>query len=134
MHKVKLLPKKLHNYQSSVNSLAILPAFLYSYFVFGAGSLFLVPYSLFHSMPITSSAKKALRQNRTRRSRNILKKEAYKKLIVSYRKMIAGKKTDDAKAKLPAIFKALDKAAKTNVIAKNKAARLKSRLALKLAR
>ena len=96
--------------------------------------MFLVPYSLFHSMPITSSAKKALRQNRTRRSRNILKKEAYKKLIVSYRKMIAGKKTDDAKAKLPAIFKALDKAAKTNVIAKNKAARLKSRLALKLAR
>lgn len=85
-------------------------------------------------MPITSSAKKALRQNRTRRSRNMQKKEAYKKLVVSYRKLIAGKKVDEAKAKLPAIYKTLDKAAKTNVIAKNKASRLKSRLAQLMAR
>jgi len=83
-------------------------------------------------MPITSSAKKALRQARTRRGRNIKKKETYKKLVVSYRKMIAAKKTVDAEKQLPLVFKALDKAAKTNVITKNKASRLKSRLAKQL--
>ena len=84
-------------------------------------------------MPITQSAKKALRQAKTRRLRNMTKKEAYKKLVVSYRKLIAAKKIDEAKATLPAVQKALDKAAKTNIIAKNKASRLKSRL-IKLAK
>jgi small subunit ribosomal protein S20 len=79
-------------------------------------------------MPITSSAKKALRQNRTRRAENLLKKEAYKKAVVNYRKLIAAKKMDEARALLPTVFKALDKAAKTKVIEKNKASRLKSRL------
>jgi small subunit ribosomal protein S20 len=80
-------------------------------------------------MPITQSAKKALRQARTRRARNNKKKEAYKKLIVNYKKLVAAKKFDDVKNQLPLIQKALDKAAKTNVISKNKASRLKSRLA-----
>ncbi len=80
-------------------------------------------------MPITQSAKKALRQAITRRGRNNKKKEAYKKLVVGYKKLVAAKKLDEAKSQLPAIQKALDKAAKTNVIAKNKASRLKSRLA-----
>ena len=35
----------------------------------------------------------------------------------------------DAAAKLSAVYQSLDKAAKTNVITKNKAQRLKSRLA-----
>jgi small subunit ribosomal protein S20 len=80
-------------------------------------------------MPITTSAKKALRQNKTRQKRNVVKKEAYKKAVVDYRKLIAAKKLDEAAKALPAAFKALDKAAKTNVIEKNKASRLKSRLA-----
>lgn len=79
-------------------------------------------------MPITSSAKKALRQNKTRNARNTIKKEAYKKAVVKYRKLVVAKKLDEAKQLLPTVFKALDKAAKTNVIAKNKASRLKSRL------
>ena len=79
-------------------------------------------------MPITSSAKKALRQNKTRRARNIVKKEAYKKLVVKYRKLATAKAGDEAKKLMPSVFKALDKAAKANVIAKNKASRLKSRL------
>jgi small subunit ribosomal protein S20 len=79
-------------------------------------------------MPITSSAKKALRQNKTRRADNIAKKEAYKKVVVKYRKLVAAKATEEAKKLIPSVFKALDKAAKTNVIAKNKASRLKSRL------
>lgn len=84
-------------------------------------------------MPITSSAKKALRQNITRRARNLKKKEAYKKAVKEFRSLVSGKKIDDAKAKLAGVFKALDKAAKTKVIEKNKASRLKSRLARLLA-
>ena len=79
-------------------------------------------------MPITSSAKKALRQAKTRRERNIKKKEAYKGAVKTYRKLVAEKKWEDAVAKLPIVYKSVDKAAKTNVIAKNKAQRLKSRL------
>lgn len=79
-------------------------------------------------MPITTSAKKALRQNIRRRKRNLQKKEAYKKLVISYKKQVAGRNFEEAKKILPQLQKALDKAAKTNVIAKNKASRLKSRL------
>lgn len=80
-------------------------------------------------MPITTSAKKALRQNKTRHARNVVKKEAYKKGVVDFRKLVAAKKFDEAAKVLPIAFKALDKAAKTSVIEKNKASRLKSRLA-----
>ena len=80
-------------------------------------------------MPITSSAKKALRQAKTRRERNTKKKNAYKDAVKTYRKLAAGQQKEDAAAKLSAAYKALDKAAKTNVITKNKARRLKSRLA-----
>lgn len=80
-------------------------------------------------MPITSSAKKALRQNETRYERNTKKKQAYKKAVTGLRKLIAAKKMEDAAKALPSVFKALDKAAKTKVIEKNKASRLKSRLA-----
>jgi len=79
-------------------------------------------------MPITSSAKKALRQNRTRHARNVAKKEIYKKAVVKYRKLIAAKTIDEAQKFLPTVFKALDKAAKSKIIEKNKASRLKSRL------
>jgi small subunit ribosomal protein S20 len=85
-------------------------------------------------MPITKSAKKALRQNTTRRGRNTAKKEAYKKTLKSYKKLITDKKVDEAKALLPNVFKALDKAAKAKVIEKNKAARLKSSVAQLIAR
>lgn len=79
-------------------------------------------------MPITKSAKKALRQSIRRRIRNIEKKEAYKRLIRDIRKSAAAGKQEEAKKNLPQLYKALDKAVKTNVIKKNKASRLKSRL------
>lgn len=85
-------------------------------------------------MPITESAKKAFRQNLTNRARNTVKKEAYKKAVKNYRKTVADKKIGDAATDLSKAFQALDKAAKTNVISKNKASRLKSRLAKKLAK
>ncbi len=79
-------------------------------------------------MPITKSAKKALRQSLRRRARNLKKKEAYKRLVRDVRKAAAAGKTEGAKKLLPQLYRALDKAAKTNVIKKNKASRLKSRL------
>ena len=85
-------------------------------------------------MPITSSAKKALRQNKTRHARNVIKKEAYKKVLIKYRKAVAAKTMDEAAKFLPLVFKALDKAAKSKVIEKNKASRLKSRLSKLLAK
>ena len=85
-------------------------------------------------MPITSSAKKAFRQNQTRRARNVTRKEVYKKAVLNYRRLVAAKKMAEAKAALVTVYKALDKAARTNVIEKNKASRLKSRLAQLLAR
>ena len=80
-------------------------------------------------MPITTSAKKALRQSIRRRERNIEKSEGYKRAIKDYKKLVAAKKPGEAKTALQKVYKALDKAAKTNVISKNKASRLKSRLA-----
>lgn len=79
-------------------------------------------------MPITQSAKKALRQNVRRRTRNLIKKDAYKRSVKEYRELIAAKKVSEAKVLLSKVFQSLDKAAKTKVIEKNKASRLKSRL------
>lgn len=80
-------------------------------------------------MPITQSAKKALRQSIRRRLQNIARKDAYKKVVKEYRKLIESKDFEKAKALLPKAYKTLDKAAKTNSIKKNMASRLKSRLA-----
>lgn len=79
-------------------------------------------------MPITRSAKKALRQSIRRRARNFVKREAYKDVIKNIRKFSTAGKTKDAQNLLPKLYKALDKAAKTHVVKKNKAARIKSRL------
>ncbi len=83
-------------------------------------------------MPITKSAKKALRQTKTRRERNIKRKDAYKSAVKTYKKLVDAKNTGEAATKLAAAYKALDKAAKTGAIKKNKASRIKSRLAKKL--
>ena len=77
-------------------------------------------------MPITKSAKKALRQTKTRRKRNIKKISHYKAAVKDFRKLVAAGKKDDAKKLLPRLYQALDKAAKSGVIKKNKASRLKS--------
>jgi small subunit ribosomal protein S20 len=85
-------------------------------------------------MPIIQSAKKAMRQSATRRARNLKKSEAYKKAVKTYKKLVAGKKIDDAKKYLETVYKTLDKAAKVNVVTKNKASRLKSRLSQLIAK
>ena len=79
-------------------------------------------------MPITKSAKKALRQNKKRRDRNLVYKKKMKDLIKKIRSLANDKKIEEAKKLLPQVYKILDKAAKTNVIKKNTASRKKSRL------
>jgi small subunit ribosomal protein S20 len=80
-------------------------------------------------MPIIKSAKKALRQNLKRQAVNKATKQKMKSLLKETRTLVAGKKSGEAKKNLPAIYKALDKAAKTGVIKPNTAARRKSRIA-----
>lgn len=79
-------------------------------------------------MPVTKSAKKALRQNQKRRKRNLLYKNKIKDLRKKIRKLVEEKKIKEAEALLPDFYKAVDKAAKENVIKKNTAARKKSRI------
>ncbi|MBM3256858.1 MAG: 30S ribosomal protein S20 [Candidatus Liptonbacteria bacterium] len=83
-------------------------------------------------MPIISSAKKALRQSARRRTLNLARTDAYKRTVKEFRKLVSSKKLDEAKTILAKAYKVLDKAAKTGTIKKNKADRLKSRLAVKL--
>lgn len=79
-------------------------------------------------MPITQSAKKAMRQARRRALANRAKKDALKRAVKKYRKFVAAKKMEEAKTALPVLYKIIDKTAKANVIKKNKARRMKSRL------
>lgn len=85
-------------------------------------------------MPITSSAKKALRQNKSRRVMNLKRQDAYKSAVKQVRALVGQKKFDEAAAALNLAFKKLDKAAKGNTIKKNKASRLKSRLSQLMAK
>ncbi len=79
-------------------------------------------------MPITKSAKKALRQNIRRKAKNLVYKRKIKNLIKKVGELVLEKKAEEAKNLLPRIYKALDKAAKVNVIKKNTATRRKSRI------
>ncbi|MBI2674118.1 MAG: 30S ribosomal protein S20 [Candidatus Yanofskybacteria bacterium] len=85
-------------------------------------------------MPITQSAKKALRQSLTRKARNLRRKNNYKTALKELSSYASAGNKKEAEKLLPKVYKALDKAAKTNVIAKNKAARLKAKAAKMLAK
>ena len=79
-------------------------------------------------MPITASAKKALRQSKRRAVKNLARKEAFKSALKRIQKLVIDKKLADAEKLIPEAYQAIDKAAKTGVIKKNAAARKKSRL------
>ena len=79
-------------------------------------------------MPITSSAKKALRSSSKKRVYNTARKDAVKDVIKEVRKLASAGKKKEAEALLPKAFQALDKAAKNHTIDKNNASRKKSRL------
>ena len=85
-------------------------------------------------MPITKSAKKALRKSLRRKERNIKNKTKIKNLIKEVKDLVAQKKIEEAKRLLPKIYKILDKAAKTGLIKKNAASRKKSRISKLIAK
>ena len=80
-------------------------------------------------MPITKSAKKALKGSKKKRVFNLRRKTAMKSTIKEVRELVAGGKKDEDLKLIPKIQKVLDKAAKRGVIKKNTASRKKSRLA-----
>ena len=79
-------------------------------------------------MPITKSAKKALRQNQKRKKRNLQKKKVLKNLLKKVKELASEKKIEEAKKLLPQVYRALDKTAKIGLIKKNAAGRKKSRI------
>ncbi len=85
-------------------------------------------------MPKILSAKKALRQNIRHRAKNSKQKELLKKALKSFKKLVAAKKSKEAQDEIKKVYKALDKAAKSGIIKKNTAGRLKSRMAKLLAK
>lgn len=80
-------------------------------------------------MANTKSAKKAIRQTKTRTLRNLQKKREIKQLIKEVRKLVTKGKKEEASEKFKLATKKIDKAAKTHFMHKNTAARYKSRLA-----
>lgn len=87
-------------------------------------------------MPITKSAKKALRNSDKKRIFNLRSKS---NIIDSRRKLMKIVTSPEPKKDLIAValgefYSSLDKAVKTNYIHKNKASRLKSRMALRISK
>ena len=84
-------------------------------------------------MAKTTSAKKALRVSHRRKVFNVRRKKTMKEAVKETGKLILAKNGKGAEASMPALFKAIDKAAKHGTIKKNTAARMKSRIAKRLA-
>ena len=82
-------------------------------------------------MPITSAAKKALKVNKRQRAENDITRAKVKGALKGARFAIESNESDVDK-KVSQAYRELDMASKKNVIHKNKAARLKSRLTKKL--
>lgn len=78
-------------------------------------------------MPITKSAKKAIRGSLRKKAVNDQRKRTMKEVIKKIEKAAKASK-EEAKNMLSSAYKAIDKAAKKGVIKKNNAARKKSRL------
>lgn len=79
-------------------------------------------------MPITKSAKKALRQSERKRALNLKRRKAVSEVVRKIKNLVSSGKPDEALAMLPQAYKAFDKAVKRNILHKNAASRKKSRL------
>ena len=79
-------------------------------------------------MPITSSAKKALRGSLRKKKVNDLRKKTMKDEMKKVERLVKEKKVDEARKLVPKVFQTIDKAAKKGVIKKNNAANKKSRM------
>lgn len=80
-------------------------------------------------MPITKSAKKALRASKRKRVVNIRRSRAAQDAVKEIKKLLADKNAAGAKTAFAKAQSAIDKAAKKGTISKNTASRKKSRLA-----
>lgn len=86
-------------------------------------------------MANTSSAKKAVRSSQKKHIHNLGWKKRIKSAIKNILTLIKDKKSgEDLKTSLSAAQKVLDKAAKENVMHRNKANRIKSKLSKKLSK
>ena len=85
-------------------------------------------------MPITSSAKKALRASKNKAVYNAKRKDAISDVTKKIKKLIADKKVKEAEALLATAYQAIDKAAKTHLIHKNTSSRKKARIAAMIAK
>ncbi len=83
-------------------------------------------------MPTTKSAKKRLKTDKKKRTRNIRVKKSLKVLVKNLNQTIELKKEEEVKEALGKAGSALDRAASKGVIHKNTARRKKSRLARKV--
>ena len=79
-------------------------------------------------MPITKSAEKALRASARKRVNNERRATAIRLITKKAKKLAREGKVKEARALMPEIQQAYDKAAKTGLIKKNAASRKKSRL------
>lgn len=79
-----------------------------------------------------TSAIKETRKNVKRRAKNAKTKSTIKELIRTVNSAIVSKNLEAAKTAIKSAFSALDKAAKKNIIHKNKADRKKAELAKNL--
>jgi len=79
-------------------------------------------------MPITSSAKKALRSSLRKRAFNLLRKDKAARAVKSLKKLIVAGNKKEAQAQMRTVQQALDKAVKGHTLDKNTASRKKSRL------
>lgn len=85
-------------------------------------------------MPITVSAKKALRASKKKRVYNLRHKKSVDVALLQFRKLVAAKDKSGAAKLMPDLYQALDKSAKVGYIKANAAARLKSRAAASIAK
>ena len=79
-------------------------------------------------MPITGSAKKAIRVSKRKKVVNDRRIKNMKEAVRNIEKAVKAGKKDDAAKMLSQAFQAVDKAAKRGVIKKNTAGRKKARL------
>jgi small subunit ribosomal protein S20 len=79
-------------------------------------------------MAITKSAKKAQRVAERRTVYNLRRKKALKDILKQAGKLVSAKKGKEAESLMPQVSAAVDKAVKGRVLAKNAAARIKSKL------
>jgi len=81
-----------------------------------------------YGMPITKSAKKAVRGSLRKKANNLRRTHAMKEIIKKVEKLAKISKAEAAKM-LSSAYQAIDKAVKGGILKKNNAARKKSRLA-----